>query len=51
VVLAVDHEKVRLIDDIRSKIHHLHGVDKAQLRIILEWITPKGEFPSFSQKN
>jgi len=49
--MPVDHEKVKLIDDIRSNIHHLHAVDKKELQVILNLITPKGEFAPFSQKN
>ena len=41
--MAVDHEKVKLIDDIRGNIHHLHAVDKEKLRLILNLIAPKGE--------
>jgi hypothetical protein len=49
--MAVDIEKVKLIDDIRSNIQHLHAVDKGQLKTILEMIAPKGELPPHSRQN
>jgi len=49
--MAVDQEKVKLIDDIRSNIHHLHAVEKSQLKAILEMIAPKGELPPHSLRN
>ena len=49
--MAVDHEKVKLIDDIRSNIHHLHAVEKGQLKAILEMIAPKGNLRPYSQRN
>jgi len=49
--MAIDYEKVKLIDDIRSNIHHLHAVDKEHLQVILNLITPKGVIPTFSQTN
>ena len=49
--MAVDIEKVKLINDIRNNIHHLHAVDKGQLKSILEMIAPKGEIPPHSRQN
>jgi hypothetical protein len=50
-MMAVDYAKVKLIDEIRNNIHHLHAVDKARLQVILDLITPKGELPPCSGKN
>ena len=49
--MAVDYDKVKLIDDIRSNIHHLHSVDKEKLQLILTLISPKftNQQKSFSQ--
>ena len=49
--MAVDFEKVKLIDEIRANIHHLHAVEKGQLKTILEMIAPKSELHPHSWQN
>jgi hypothetical protein len=49
--MAVDHEKVKLIDDIRSNIHHLHKLDKDNLRLVLDLIVQKDGVSPFSREN